>query len=249
MQTIAFFNLKGGVGKTTSAVNIAALAAAEGIPTVLWDLDPQGAAGFMLGESAVEKTRPKKLIKGKKPIGELIINSSYPNLDVIPADFSMRHLDHYLADFEDKKNPLQKLVAPLGEKYSLLVIDCPPSFSTLSEQVFDCANELFIPVIPSKLSLRTFETTRDFFRTSDELRARHLHAFFNMVDRRRALHRAIIAHPPSMLKHRLGTAIPYAADVEKMSEKQAPLGTYSARNPAWQAYQALWLEIKTLLKR
>lgn len=249
MQTIAFFNLKGGVGKTTSAVNIAALAAAEGIPTLLWDLDPQGAAGFLLGESADQKTQPKKLLKGKKPIGELIINSAYPNLDVIPADFSMRHLDHYLADYEGKKNPLRALAAPLSEQYSLLVIDCPPSFSNLSEQMFDCADELFIPLIPTKLSLRTFETTRDFFKANDELRAKHLHAFFSMVDRRRALHRAILAHPPSMLKHRLQTAIPYAADVEKMSEKQAPLGTYASRSPAWHAYQGLWLEIKTLLKR
>lgn len=249
MQTIAFFNLKGGVGKTTSAVNIATLAAAEGIPTLLWDLDPQGAAGFLLGESADQKTKPKKLIRGKKPIGELVQNTAYANLDIIPADFSLRHLDQHLSEHRGTNNPLKSLVAPLAEQYQLLIIDCPPSFSTLSEQIFECADELFIPLIPSQLSLRTFESIRDFFKADDELRARHLHGFFNMVDRRRGLHRAILAHPPTMLKHRLETAIPYAADVEKMSEKQLPLGAYAPRGPASLAYQALWREIWSLLQK
>lgn len=249
MQTIAFFNLKGGVGKTTSAVNIAALAAADGIPTLLWDLDPQGAAGWILGTAGEQKIRPKKLIKGKKPVGELIQNTPYANLDLIPADFSLRHFDHYLAGDHGKKQPLQSLTDPLSEQYSLLVIDCPPSFSTLSEQIFDCADELFIPLIPSKLSLQTFERTREFFRASDDLRAKNLHGFFNMVDRRRSLHRIVLADPPIMEKHRLETAIPYAADIEKMSEQQAPLGTYAPRKPAWRAYKALWQEIKVLLHR
>lgn len=249
MQTIAFFNLKGGVGKTTSAVNTAALAAADGIPTLIWDLDPQGAAGWMLGTAGEQKIRPKKLIKGKRPVGELIQNTAYANLDLIPADFSLRHFDQHLAGEHGKKQSLQTLIDPLSEQYSLLIIDCPPSFSTLSEQIFDCADELFIPLIPSKLSLQTFARTREFFQASDELRARHLHGFFNMVDRRRSLHRTIMAHPPSMLKHRLETAIPYAADIEKMSERQAPLGTFAPRTAAWAAFKSLWQEIRRLLQR
>ncbi|THF72292.1 MAG: ParA family protein, partial [Methylophaga nitratireducenticrescens] len=69
MQIIAFFNLKGGVGKTTSAVNIAWQAANQGIPTLLWDLDPQGAASWLLQRKSKPKAEAKKLLSGKTPIG------------------------------------------------------------------------------------------------------------------------------------------------------------------------------------
>ncbi|KKK85180.1 hypothetical protein LCGC14_2775890, partial [marine sediment metagenome] len=69
METIAFFNLKGGVGKTTSAVNIAWHAANEGIPTLLWDLDPQGASSWLLKSKAKTKSDPKRFLSGKTPIG------------------------------------------------------------------------------------------------------------------------------------------------------------------------------------
>ena len=112
METIAFFNLKGGVGKTTSAVNIAWHAADEGIPTLLWDLDPQGAATWLLNSKAKAKTAPKKILNGKMPIGELVKNTDYPNLDIIPADFSFRHLDQQLAQHSvrGKQNHIAKLV-------------------------------------------------------------------------------------------------------------------------------------------
>jgi cellulose biosynthesis protein BcsQ len=82
-------------------VNIAWHAASEGIPTLLWDLDPQGAASWLLNSKAKSKTAPKKILNGKTPIGELVKSTDYPNLDIIPSDFSLRHLDQQLAQQND----------------------------------------------------------------------------------------------------------------------------------------------------
>jgi cellulose biosynthesis protein BcsQ len=248
METIAFFNLKGGVGKTTSAVNIAWHAASEGIPTLLWDLDPQGAASWLLNSKAKSKTAPKKILNGKTPIGELVKSTDYPNLDIIPSDFSLRHLDQQLAQQNDqgKRNLISKLVEPFGESYALVILDCPPSFSVLTEQIFETADSLYLPIIPTHLSLRTFEQTRDFFKENN-LKAKRLHAFFTMVDRRRSLHRVMLAHPPKMLKNSLETSIPYAAVVERMGDHRAPLPAFDKASPVSQAYAQLWQDIKTTL--
>jgi len=248
VETIAFFNLKGGVGKTTSAVNIAWHAANEGIPTLLWDLDPQGAASWLLNTKAKEKTRPKKILSGKTPLGDLVRSTDYEKLDVIPSDFSLRHLDQQLASQSDqgKRNLIAKLVEPFSENYALVVLDCPPSFSLLTEQIFETADSLYVPIIPTHLSLRTFEQTRDFFK-ENKLKPKRLHAFFTMVDRRRSLHRVMISHPPKMLKNGLQTAIPYAAAVERMGDYRAPLPSFDSASPVSRAYAQLWRDIKATL--
>lgn len=249
METIAFFNLKGGVGKTTSAVNIAWHAASEGIPTLLWDLDPQGAASWLLQTRAKGKTQPKQILSGKTPLGDLVKSTDYAHLDIIPAAFSLRHLDQQLVSLSDhgKRNLIAKLVAPFGENYALIILDCSPSFSLLTEQIFETADNLYLPIIPSHLSLRTFEQTLDFFK-QNKLKPKRLHAFFTMVDRRRSLHRVILAHPPKMLKHRLPTPIPYAAVIERMGDYQAPLPAFDSVSPVSLAYAQLWQDIKTTLK-
>jgi cellulose biosynthesis protein BcsQ len=248
METIAFFNLKGGVGKTTSAVNIAWHAANEGIPTLLWDLDPQGAASWLLNSKAKAKTAPKKILSGKTPIGDLVKSTDYANLDIIPSDFSLRHLDQQLAQQNEqgKRNLINKLIEPFGENYALVILDCPPSFSILTEQVFETADSLYLPIIPTHLSLRTFEQTRDFFK-ENKLKAKRLHAFFTMVDRRRSLHRVMLAHPPKMLKNSLTTSIPYAAVVERMGDHRAPLPAFDKTSAVSRAYAQLWQDIKTTL--
>jgi len=245
METIAFFNLKGGVGKTTSAVNIAWYAAHAGIPTLIWDLDPQGAASWLLKSNSKKKAEPHRFISGKTPMGKLVRSTDYDNLDIIPADFSYRHLDQELSNKieQGQDNIIHKLIEPFSESYALVILDCPPSFSALTEQIFDTADSLFVPIIPTHLSLRTFEQTRDFFK-QNKLKPKRLHAFFTMVDRRRSLHRIMLVHPPSMLKHRLATAIPYAAVVERMGDHRAPLPEFDKVSPVSKAYSELWQDIK-----
>jgi hypothetical protein len=149
MQTIAFYNLKGGVGKTSTAVNIAWHAARWKHRTLLWDLDPQGAASFYLGVDDGDGYKAGNLIKGKQPIGRLKRETRWSNLDAIPADLSMRNADIKLIENGGAKNRLKQLIAPLGESYELVILDCPPTLSPMAESIFAAVDYLFVPVIPA----------------------------------------------------------------------------------------------------
>src|SRR5271167_702508 len=107
MKIVALMNIKGGVGKTTSAVNLAFLCAAGGQRTLLWDLDPQGAATYSLRCEAKEPVSAKKLVAGQRELPELTVPSEYDKLDVLPADFSYRHFDLHLSA---RKHPTERLL-------------------------------------------------------------------------------------------------------------------------------------------
>jgi cellulose biosynthesis protein BcsQ len=104
LKIVAVTNIKGGVGKTTTAVNLAYLCAAGGRATVLWDLDPQGAATYTLQCEPGERVSARKLVSGKRELPELIVHTTYDKLDVLPADFSYRNFDVHLSE---RKKPTE----------------------------------------------------------------------------------------------------------------------------------------------
>jgi len=184
MRIIAFYSPKGGVGKTAAAVNMAYLASRENIRTLLWDLDPQGAASFYLAGAEVVKGRKlSKLLEGKSPIARFIHEDVYPNLDFIPAHSSFRNFDIKL-EHDEGNNVLKDLLAPLSEDTSLVVLDCPPTLSRLTEQVLEMADKVYVPVVPTWLSLNSWNQLREFVKDK-KLCNKKLRPFFSMVDRRR----------------------------------------------------------------
>lgn len=242
MKIIAVYAIKGGVGKTATAVNLAYLSANSGLKTLLWDLDPQAASSFYFRIKPKVKGGSKDLIAGKRDLDDLIKGSDFENLDVLPADFSFRKLDLVL---DARKNPTQrlhKLLQPLATEYDIIFLDCPPSISLLSEAVFATADLILSPLIPTTLSLRTFEQLKAFM-TDKDLQPEHLVPFFSMVDRRKKMHlesmAALAAELPEMLK----TSIPYASDIERMGVERMPLGAYTKKSPSVQAYVDLWQEV------
>ncbi len=246
MKTVALYNVKGGVGKTAAAVNLAHLAASEGRRTLLWDLDPQGAASWYLEVEREAKARTRKLVRGRYSLAAQAQASVHPRLDVVPADISYRDLDLLVTEEKKSRDVLRRLIAPLDAEYQLLVLDCPPSFSRLSENVFAAADMILVPLIPTPLSVRAFEQLVAFFR-SEDLPLTRLHPFFSMVDRRRSLHRAWLTQPPTSLGNLLGAYLPYATAVEQMGSHQAPVAAFAPNSPAASAYRALWQEILTRL--
>lgn len=246
MITIAFYNLKGGVGKTTTAVNMAYLAAASGKNTLLWDLDPQAAATWLCQQES-NKSRAIKVFSKGRTIAELEVASPFPNLSVIPADLSLRKMEK---EFEGQSGTrwLRNLIKPMTEKHDILIYDCAPSLSPAMEQLLSDVDVVLIPMIPSPLSIRAMEQVIEFFAAKKNSPQKML-GFFNQVDMRRNLHRQAVESLKHMPVPMLKTWIPMDSAVEQMALRQAPLTSYAGRGRAANAYQEMWKELARLLRK
>lgn len=245
MKILATYSMKGGVGKTSAAVNLAWLAAAEGRRTLVWDLDPQGATTFLFRVKPKVKGGGEQLVHGRPDLGPMIKGSDFEGLDILPADISYRHMDLHLDAQKHSDARLRKSLSALTEEYDLVVLDCPPGLSLVSENVLQAADLLLIPVIPSTLAMRTYQTLVTFH---EQIAApSRLLAFLSMVDRRKTQHREVAA---SLVDGRAGfarTVIPSATAVEQMGVRRAPVMVWGAHSPAAQAYRELWGEASALL--
>ena len=243
MKIIATYNIKGGVGKTATAVNIAALAASDGYRVLLWDLDPQAAASFLFRVRPKVKGGGKALIAGRRPVDDAIKATDFDQLDLLPADFTYRNLDLHLDGERKPGTRLRSLLTPLRREYDLVVLDCPPSISLLSENVLHAADMLLVPLIPTTLSVRTLEQLTEFVAGFDGRRPRVL-AFFSMVDRRKRLHREILEELSASRTDVAATAIPALSAIERMSVSRAPVTVSAPRSQAARYYRELWQEAR-----
>src|SRR3954451_17342922 len=182
-RVLATYNIKGGVGKTSASVNLAYLAARDGARTLLWDLDPQGGSTYLLRVKPKVKGGGRKLVRGKSQLDSLVKGTDFDGLDLLPADFSYRHMDIALDTTKRPTRRLSRLLAPLAGEYEYVFLDCPPSISLVSESVFDAADALLVPLIPATLSARTFDQLSTLL--ADASRSPQLLAFFSMVDARK----------------------------------------------------------------
>lgn len=246
MKIIAVTNIKGGVGKTTTAVNLSFLCAASCGPTLLWDLDPQGAATYTLRGDPVEHASPKKLLNGTRLLPELILSTGYANLDLLPADFSYRNFDVRLAERKNPTERLLKMSRSLRNVYSVLFLDCAPGISLMSENVLYAADAIIVPLLPTPLSVRMLEQLQDFLARKDWTDLMLL-PFFSMVDRRKSLHHEIIARTREQFPALLLTEVPYSSEIERMSLRRAPIPSFAPRSAAAQVYSALWMELSRAL--
>jgi len=245
MKVLATYNIKGGVGKTSAAVNLAYLSTSKGARTLVWDLDPQGAATFCFRIKAKVKGGGKKLIRGKRSLRGRIRGTDFDGLDLLPADLSNRHLDLILDGTRQATQRLARRLRPLSAEYDFVFLDCAPSISLVSEAIFDAADALVVPTVPTTLSMRTL------LRLAKHLRREKVDLevlpFFSMVDRRKVLHRTVCDAADETMLSFLETRIPYASEVEQMSVRRAPLATFASSSKAGRAYAALWTEIETRL--
>ena len=245
MKVIATYNLKGGVGKTSTAVNIAHLAARDGLRTLLWDLDPQGAATFMFRIKPRVKGGSKALVRRRTRLDGAIKGTDFDRLDLVPADFSYRNMDLHLDAQKQPVRRLRRLLRPVSDEYDVVLLDCPPSISLVSESIMDAADLLLVPLIPATLSMRTFAQLDEFLAAFDG-RAPRVLGFFSMVDRRKRLHREVMAAPPQRGRARVArTAIPALSVIERMAEVRAPVTASAPRSVAAMCYDDLWAEVRS----
>ena len=239
MSVLATYNIKGGVGKTSAAVNLAHLAAEDGARTLLWDLDPQGACTYLLRIKPRVKGGARKLVRLRSDVDDLIKGTDRIGLDLLPADFSYRHMDLALGDLKRPTRRLGRVLAQVLAEYDHVILDCPPSISLVSESVFEAADVLLVPVIPATLSSRTLEQLHRVLGDNG-----HALAFFSMVDGRKKLHREVMERLRGESGSVLDTAIPSSADVERMGVERDAVVSFAPRSRAANAYRALWSEVR-----
>ena len=213
MKTLAIYNIKGGVGKTATSVNLSYLASMENIQTLLMDLDPQGATSYYFRIKPSKKLDSEKMFqKSSNNLERNIKGTDFEGLDLLPASLNFRNFDIVLGNLKKSERRLKKTVAPLKKQYDMIVLDCPPNVTLLSENIFHAADYILVPMIPTTLSLLSYEKLVKFF-DDNNLNKNKLLPFFSMVEKRKKMHKHILSE--NNIKNIMGNHIPYNSDIEK----------------------------------
>ena len=173
---------------------------------------------------------------------EGVLASDYEKLEIIPADASEQSFDIMLDEMKGNKNRLKSILKQFGNEYDFVFIDCPPGFSSLSENIFNASDVVLMPIIPSTLSIRTYNMVKDYFKEKD-LDIKKMMCFFTMTDLRKNMHNEIMEELYKD-KRFFQNYIPYLSDVEKMGIHKAPIMEFANSSYAASCYRELWPEIK-----
>lgn len=238
---VGCYALKGGVGKTSVAVNLAWLAADSGRRTLLWDLDPQAAATFLLRAKPKVKGGTRKLLQGETAPADVVKSTQHESLDLLPAEVLYESADLDLDAAKKSSRRVERVLRDLPD-YDLVVLDCPPGLSLLSANIVHAADLLLVPIVPSPLSLRTLDQVVDFAGSVDDSHPRVL-AFLSMVEPRRALHRDVIGLIKDRYLDVARSMVPASATIERMGQRRAPVVSFAANTRAADSYRNLWAEV------
>ena len=211
----------------------------SGHRTLLWDLDAAGGSGFLYGLEPEGARLAEEVFSRERSPKALIQRTAWENIDILPADESIRALDAQLARIGKRKR-LAKLAEDLATDYRRIVLDCPPVMNELSAQVVRAADLVIVPLPPSPLSARAFDLV---VREISGQTKRHppILPVLSMLDLRRTLHRQAREANPTW------PAIPYASAVEQCAVHRQPVGALAPQSPAAQAFAKLWNAIERKL--
>ncbi len=146
-KIIAFANQKGGVGKTTSAINVAAALGIKNKRVLLIDFDPQGSSSSGVGIRKAQTNQTiYDVLVGRCQINDVLLKTEYKNLDVIPSDVDLAAAELELAELENRQNRLRDAIAEIKDKYHYIIIDCPPSLGMLTVNALSAADGVIIPM-------------------------------------------------------------------------------------------------------
>ncbi|MET0829505.1 MAG: ParA family protein, partial [Microbacterium sp.] len=245
VRVVAVYSTKGGVGKTTAAVNLAWEAAKE-FRVLLWDLDPQGAATFLLQVKPKLKGGVGALVAGRSKVTGIIRSTDYINLDVLPADASYRDLDLVFDHAKKSEQRVAKILDHVNGDYDVVILDCPPGAALVAENAVFSADAVVVPLVPSPLSMRSLEQVKEIVAASVS-KARVV-AFLSMVDRRKTLHRQAVERLPQKQASVTDVVVPATVQIERMGTERAPIGSYAPSAEAARAYGELWLRVRATVK-
>ena len=248
-RIIAMSNQKGGVGKTTTTINLAAALAEYGRKVLVVDFDPQGAASAGLGVNAraLDRTIYNELIASKPDIKSVIVPTSVPNLDIVPANIDLSAAEIILINEVAREQSLARVLRPVLNDYDLIIIDCQPSLGLLTINALTAAHGVIIPLEAEYFAMRGVALlTEQIERIQDRLNPRLQldGVLLTMIDMRTLHSREVMAS----VREGFGDKVyqTYIARTIKFPDATIaalPITEYAPNHSGAQAYRQLAREV------
>lgn len=247
-RIIAVANQKGGVGKTTTTINLSACLAEQGQKVLVIDVDPQGntTSGLGIDKNNTENT-VYELMLGEASIDDCIYKSVMDDLDVIPSNVNLAGAEIDLIDIDDREYILKKIVNSLKEKYDFILLDCPPSLSMLTVNAMTAANTVLVPIQCEYYALeglsqliRTINLVKQKLNPELEIEG----VVFTMYDARTNLSLQVVENVKANLKHTVyKTIIPRNIRLAEAPSHGLPINLYDSKSAGAESYRLLAEEV------
>ena len=247
-RIIAIANQKGGVGKTTSAINLAACLGMAGHPTLLVDLDPQANATMGLGftPDRVQNSIYHVLIDGV-PLKEAVHATDVPGLDLVPSDIALAGAEVELASQQNRETLLRRGLQELKPKYHFILIDCPPSLGLINLNGLAAADTVLIPVQAEYYAMTGVALLLNTLALVQRELNPHLRveaALLTMVDSRAALSQQVVEEVQKMFRDRVfDTTIPRSVRLAEAPSHGKPIALYDPKGKGAESYAKVAAEL------
>lgn len=246
MKIIALYNIKGGVGKTTTTINLACLLAKMNLSVLVWDLDAQGGTSFFFNKADQNNHNFGKLFSNYISIYDVIQPADSYHIDIIANDahFSDQFINHasQLTKLDFFSNQLVKnVLSKVADDYDVVIIDCPPGRFTMHDNVFCATDLLLVPNIPAPLSMYCNDMLLAAMKKLEGSKAL-IFSFFNLVQIQKKLHKMYVDNDNTLTKQ-LTNYIPFYAEIETISQNKNSIFHQLKDAKSIVYYENLWDEI------